>query len=100
MLRKSAFIITVLILSAAVFGCRKKSTPPPPPPAPSQPASPQTQPAGQGEMQNIDVNKPEVKSQAEFDAQAKKEIDSSNMKAELDRLEKEIQQETGGRPVE
>jgi len=69
MLQKLVAVVTVVALALAGFGCRK--TPP------------------EGAPQ-----KTEVKSQAEYDTQAKKEIDSNNMQAELDGIEKEMQQES------
>jgi len=68
MLRKLFVVVVVVALTVAVFGCRKK-------PAAETP------------------QKIEVKSQAEYDSRAKKEIDSNNMKAELDKIEKQMQQE-------
>jgi peptidoglycan hydrolase CwlO-like protein len=68
MLRK---LIIVVLTLATVFasGCRKK---------PAQTEKPET----------------EVKSQAEYNEMAKKDVNSENMQAELDKLEKEIQQES------
>lgn len=72
MLRKLVAVVVIMVLAVAGFGCRKA----PPKDAPQ---------------------KKEVKSQAEYDAKAKQEIDSNNMKAELDKIEKEIRQESGKR---
>ncbi|MBN2019703.1 MAG: hypothetical protein JW749_05705 [Sedimentisphaerales bacterium] len=82
MLRKLAVVIIILAMFLSAFGCKKKSAPP-----------------TSAQQQKADANTIEVKPQAEFDAQAKKDIDSNNMKAELDRLEKEIEQEAGVRNV-
>jgi uncharacterized protein HemX len=71
MLQKLIAVVAVVALAVAGYGCRKK------------PAQGTTQ-------------KTEVKSQAEYDAQAKKEIDSNNMQPELDKIEKEMQQERSG----
>jgi uncharacterized membrane protein len=68
MLRKLFAFVVVVALTIAVFGCRKK-------PAVETP------------------QKTEVKSQAESNEMAKKEISSENMKAELDKIEKQMQQE-------
>ncbi len=71
MLRK---LITVVVLTLAIVivsGCRKK---------PAQTETAQT----------------EVKSQADYNEMAQKDINSENMQAELDKLEKEIQQESTG----
>ncbi|MGA2171727.1 MAG: hypothetical protein ABSG82_01765 [Sedimentisphaerales bacterium] len=72
MLRKLIAVVVIMVLAVAGFGCRK---------APTQNAPQKT----------------EVKSQAEYDTQAKKEIDSNNMQAELDKIEKEVRQESGKR---
>jgi serine protease inhibitor len=71
MLRKLIAVVVIVTLTIVCSGCRKK--------------------AGQSSK-----SKTEVKSQAEYDAQAKKDIDANNMQAELDKLEKEIQQESTG----
>jgi predicted secreted protein len=68
MLRKLFTVVVIVTLTIAIFGCRKK------------PAAEATQ-------------KVAVKNQAEYDAQANKEIDSNNMQAELDKIEKQMQQE-------
>jgi multidrug efflux pump subunit AcrB len=72
MLRKLIAVVVIMALAVAWFGCRKT-------PAKSAP------------------QKTAVKNQAEYDTQAKKEIDSNNMQAELDKVEKEVQQESGKR---
>jgi len=69
MLQKLVAVVTVVVLALAGFGCRKA----PPEDAPQ---------------------KTEVKNQAEYDAQAKKGIDSNNMQAELDKIEEQMQQES------
>jgi uncharacterized protein HemX len=68
MLRKLFAVVVVVALTVAVFGCRKK------------PAQETTQ-------------KMEVKSQTEYNEMAKKEITPENMQAELDKIEKQMQQE-------
>jgi len=70
MLRK-LIIVVLTLATVAVPGCRKK---------PAQTETPET----------------EVKSQAEYNEMAKKDVNSENMQAELDKLEKEIQQESSG----
>jgi vancomycin resistance protein YoaR len=67
-LRKLIAVVVIMALTVAGLSCRKK---------PAQTAPQET----------------EVKTQAEYDAQAKKEIDSNNMQAELERIEKQLQQE-------
>jgi Tfp pilus assembly protein PilO len=69
MLRKLIIFVLIVSVVVVVSGCKKK---------PAQSAAPE---------------KVEVKSQAEYDAKAKKEITSENMKAELDKVENEIQEE-------
>ena len=76
MLRKLTALTVIFILTVTVFGCRKK-------PAPSTPPEP---------------NKTEVKTLADFNAQATKDINSANMQAELEKLEKDIEKESGTRP--
>jgi len=70
-LRKLIAVVVLVALTVAFSSCRKK---------PAQTAQPAPQ-------------KTEVKTQAEYDQQAKKEIDSNNMQAELERIEKQMQQE-------
>jgi len=65
----AVFVLTLVIVAG--LGCRKK-------PAPAE------------------TTRTEVKSQAEFNEMAEKDINSENMQAELDKLEKEIQQESAG----
>ena len=71
MLRKLIVAAAIVTLTIIGFGCRKKT---------SQ-SSPQ---------------KAEVKTQAEYNEMAKKEITKDNMKAELDKIDKEVQQESTG----
>jgi len=71
MLRKLITVMAVAALIATGFGCRKKTA------------------AGTAPQ------KTEVKSQAEYNEMAKKEITSENMRAELDKIEKQVQQEGG-----
>lgn len=66
-------VIVVIMLTISGFGCKKK----PAQPTPNQPTTP----------------KVEVKSQAEYNEMAKKQITKENMQAELDKVEKEVQQE-------
>ncbi len=75
MLRKLIAVVVIAVVAVAGFGCKKT-----PAKAPAKSAPQKT----------------EVKSQAEYDAKAKKEITSENMRAELDKIEKEIQQESAG----
>jgi predicted small lipoprotein YifL len=74
MIRKLTVLVVILALAVSMAGCRKKSTPPPPPSTPQ---------------------KTEVKTQAQYEAQAKKDINSTNMQAELEKIEKDVQKETG-----
>jgi hypothetical protein len=74
MLGKLITVVAVVMLTIAGFGCKKK---PAPPATPNQPAAP----------------KAEVKSQAEYNEMAKKQITKDNMQVELDKVEKEVQQE-------
>jgi predicted small lipoprotein YifL len=71
MSRKLTAVVVIAALIVAGAGCRKKPAQAPPP-------------------------KTEVKSQAEYDSQAKKDINSENMQAELDRIEKDVRQERSG----
>lgn len=71
MLRKLVAVFVLTLVIVAGLGCRKK-------PAPTE--TPRT----------------EVKSQAEYNEMARKEITPENMRAELDKLDKEIQQESSG----
>jgi hypothetical protein len=71
MFSKLITVAVVVILTVAGAGCKKK------PASPNQPASP----------------KAAVKSQAEYNEMAKKQITKDNMQAELDKVEKEVQQE-------
>ena len=71
MSRKLTVAVVIVALAFTGAGCRKK---------PAQPAPP----------------KIEVKSQVEYDSQAMKDINSQNMQAELDRIEKDVQQERRG----
>lgn len=67
-------VVVAVILVIAGFGCKKK---PAQPVEPNQPAAPKT----------------EVKTQAEYNEMAKKQITKDNMQAELDKVQKEVQQE-------
>jgi len=64
--------VVIAIVMISVFGCKKQSNES----GPSQ---------------------EEVKTVAEYEAQAKKEINKENMAQELDKIEKELQQETSQR---
>jgi nitrous oxide reductase accessory protein NosL len=68
MLRKLIAVVAIVALTIMAFGCRKK-------PAAETP------------------QKMEVKNQAEYNEMAKKEITPENMQAELDKIEKQMQQE-------
>jgi len=78
MFRKLTTVIVILALTLTTFGCRKK-------PAPPSPAS----------VVTSTTAKTEVKTQAEYDAQAKKDINTANMKTELDKIEKDVEKESG-----
>jgi len=67
MLLKILFIAAITAIS--VSGCKKHSSEP-------------------------QLEQEEVKTAAEYEADAKKEINKENMAQELDKLEKELQQET------
>ena len=71
MLQKLITVFVSTLVIVLVSGCRKKT---------AQTEKPET----------------EVKSQAEYNEMAKKDVNSENMQAELDKLEKEIQQESPG----
>jgi hypothetical protein len=75
MLGKLITVVAVVMLTIAGFGCKKK---PAPPAIPNQPAA---------------APKAEVKSQAEYNEMAKKQITKDNMQTELDKVEKEVRQE-------
>ncbi len=75
MLRKLIAVVLIAVVAVAGFGCKKT---PAKTPAKSAP------------------QKTEVKSQPEYDAKAKKEITSENMQAELDKIEKDVEQESKG----
>jgi hypothetical protein len=62
-------LIIVAIIAISVVGCKKRSSGPQP---------------GQTEL----------KTMAEYEAEAKKEITKDNMTQELDKIEKDLQQET------
>jgi outer membrane lipoprotein-sorting protein len=64
----TALIVAAAIASFCLSGCKKSST-------------------------EAESNEPAVKSMAEYDAEAKKEITSDNMNAELDKIDKEMAQE-------
>jgi hypothetical protein len=74
MLSKLVTVVVIIMLIIAGFGCKKKQAPPA---EPNQPTA----------------SKTEVKSQAEYNEMAKKQITKENMQAELDKVEKEVQQE-------
>ena len=67
-------VIVIVTLIVAGFGCKKKAISPE---ESNQATAPET----------------EVKSQAEYNEMAKKQITKENMQAELDKVEKEVQQE-------
>jgi len=71
MLQKLIAVAVLTLAIVMVSGCRKK---------PAQTETPET----------------EVKSQADYNEMAERDINSENMQAELDKLEKEIQQESTG----
>ena len=72
MLRKVIAVIVLTLTIVVTSGCKKE---------PAQ----------------TDTSQTEVKSQADYNEMAEKDINSENMQAELDKLEKEIEQEeTGG----
>jgi uncharacterized secreted protein with C-terminal beta-propeller domain len=71
MLRKLITVFVLTLVIVLISGCRKK---------PAQTETPKT----------------EVKSQADYNEMAQKDINSENMHAELDKLEKEIQKESTG----
>ncbi len=74
MFGKLITVVVVVMLIIAGFGCKKKSVPPA---ESNQPTAPKT----------------EVKTQAEYNEMARKQITKDNMQAELDKVEKEVQQE-------
>ena len=72
-------LITLIVVFVLIFtsaGCRKKAAAPPP----------------------VEPNKTQPATVVDYNDQAKKDINSANMKAELDKLEKDIDKETGTRP--
>lgn len=74
MLRKMLVIVAVVsIVAFCLSGCKK---------SPSE-----TEP-----------NEPVVKTMAEYEAEAEKEITEENMDAELEKIEKELQKETTEEP--
>jgi hypothetical protein len=77
MFKKLIVAVVIVTLALGGFGCKKK---PSQPVSPNQPAAPKT----------------EVKSQAEYNEMAKKEITKENMKAELEKIDKEVRQESSG----
>ena len=79
MLRKLIAVAVIVVVAVTGVGCKKTPA--------STPAQAPDKTAPQ---------KTEVKSQAEYDANAKKDITSENMQAELDKIEKEVQQEGKG----
>jgi hypothetical protein len=62
-------LVIVAIIAISVVGCKKQSSEPQP-----------------GET--------ELKTTAEYEAEAKKEVTKDNMAQELDKIEKDLQQET------
>jgi hypothetical protein len=91
MLRKLIAVVVIAVVAVAGFGCKKT---PAKTPTKTPAEAPAKTPAGTP-AQNA-PQKTEVKSQAEYDTKAKKDITSENMQAELDKVEKEIQQESKG----
>jgi len=87
MLRKLIAVVVIAVVAVAGFGCKKTPAKTPTKTPAEAPAKTPAESAPQ---------KIEVKSQAEYDAKAKKDITSENMQAELDKVEKEIQQESKG----
>jgi biopolymer transport protein ExbD len=83
MLRKLIAVVVIVVVAVAGFGCKKT------------PAKSPAQTPAKSAPQKTE-QKTEVKSQAEYDAKAKKEITSENMQAELDKIEKDVQQENKG----
>jgi hypothetical protein len=65
-------VVVIVALAVAGAGCRKKPA--------RQPAPPKT----------------EVKSQVDYNSQANKDINSENMQAEFDKIQKDVQQERSG----
>jgi len=84
MFRKLVAINVIILLCVAFSGCRKKTEP-----------SPQT--ATATSTSTSTVTKIQVKTQAEYDAQAKKDINTANMKNQLDKIESDIEKESGAR---
>ena len=69
MLRKALIIALMIVIGLGGFGCKKSS---------SDEATAQEQ----------------VKTAAEYDAEAKKEINKENMNQELEKIEQEVEQDT------
>jgi len=67
MLKRWILVVIVAALSVCLPGCGKKETPP------------------------ADTNEVDVKSMAEYEAQAKKDINEQNMDAELEKLQESIE---------
>ncbi|HEX42375.1 MAG TPA: hypothetical protein ENN81_10000 [Phycisphaerales bacterium] len=70
MLKRWILVVIVVALSACLSGCGKKETPP------------------------AEANDVEVKSMAEYEAEAKKDINEQNMDAELKKLQESIEADT------
>jgi hypothetical protein len=70
MLRRIIVILAVVVIAIGLVGCKKSSRP-----------SAAPKPEG------------EVKTDAEYEAQAKKEINKDNMAGELDKIDREMQVE-------
>jgi len=87
MCHKLITVIIIFVLTAFGFGCKKKSAP-----APVEPNAPATPPPAA----KVTAPKAKVETQADFNEAAKKQITPENMQAELDKIEKEIQQERPG----
>ena len=71
MLQKMTVVFVLILAITVVSGCKKK---------PAQ----------------TETSQPEVKSQADYNEMASRDINSENMQAELDKLEKEIKQDSAG----
>ena len=69
-------LIVVFILAFTSFGCKKKTETPP----------------------VAEPNKTQSAPVVDYNDRAKKDINSVNMQAELEKLEKEIEKESGTRP--
>ena len=74
MFGKLISVVVIVMLIVAGFGCKKKAVPP-------------------EESNQVTAPETEVKSQAEYNEMARKQITKDNMQDELDKVEKEVQQE-------